>query len=160
MEPKLWISCLLGILGLLWVPHPRINIRKMFLCHVGWTRRGCAWGSRAAGPCFVSSFRKLSANACSFFSHKAMADCHEIAQGKLASHWRVYLNLYNTLLKVSNCQESLCKLLVKGYIKKVKCKRKIKPILLSSRWYKDPGLDFSWKMSQENSTVCHNNFFL
>ena len=66
------------------------------------------------GPCFVSSFMKLSANACSFFSYKAMADCHEIAKGTLASQWKVYFNLNNTWLKVNNFRESLCKQLAKG----------------------------------------------
>ena len=68
----------------------------------------------AVGPCFVLSSRKLSANACFFFSYKAMNDCHEIVKGTLASQCEVYLNLNNTWLKVLNFHESLCKHLVNG----------------------------------------------
>ena len=39
----------------------------------------------AGGPCFVLSFGKLSANACSVFSYKAMDDYHGIVKGTLAS---------------------------------------------------------------------------
>ena len=41
--------------------------------------KGCA-----GGPCCVSSFRKISANACSFSTYKAMDDCHGIVKGTLA----------------------------------------------------------------------------
>ena len=49
-----------------------------------------------------------------FFSYKAISDCHEIDKELWLPSERFYLNLYNRLLKVSDCHESLCKQLVKG----------------------------------------------
>ena len=71
----------------------------------------------------MRSFRKISAYAYAFSTYKAMDDCHGIVKGTLASKYDIHLNLNNTWLKVSNCRVSLCKHLIKGYIKKEKCKR-------------------------------------